>query len=172
MEKNTETSLLGTAQQNWTAGEVQNSDLGVRLESTRRVSRWFRAFGQISWQHRDFRASEHLDGPLLGIAGRGTWIASPTVHGDSMDRTGFRDGDVVAIRATPEAKNGDVVVARFGDEVTLKRFVRLDERHVELRPDSHNPEHETKRIDLAKHILHIDGVAVGALIGRLGNACR
>ena len=87
-----------------------------------------------------------------------------------MDRTGLRNGDVVTIRATPEAKNGDVVVARFGDEVTLKRFVRLDERHVELRPDSHNPEHEPKRIDLAKHILNIDGVAVGALIGRLGRA--
>ena len=94
------------------------------------------------------------------------------VRGDSMDRTGLRDGDLVAIRATPEACNGDVVVARFGDEVTLKRFVRLDERHVELRPDSHNPEHEPIRIDLAKHILHIDGVAVGALIGRLGNGCQ
>ena len=46
------------------------------------------------------------------------------------------------------------------------------EHHVELRPDSHNPEHEPRRIDLAKHILHIDGVAVGALIGRLGNACQ
>ena len=78
--------------------------------------------------------------------------------------------DVEAIRATPEAKNGDVVVARFGDEVTLKRFVRLDARHVELRPDSHNPEHEPIAIDLAKHILHVDGVAVGALIGRLGSA--
>ena len=95
-----------------------------------------------------------------------------TVRGDSMDRTGLRDGDVVAIRATPEAKNGDVVVARFGDEVTLKRFVRLDARHVELRPDSHNPEHEPIAIDLAKHILHVDGVAVGALIGRLGSSCQ
>ena len=53
------------------------------------------------------------------------------------------------IRATPEAKNGDVVVSRFGDEVTLKRFVRLDARHVQLRPDSHNPEHEPIAIDLA-----------------------
>ena len=79
---------------------------------------------------------------------------------------------MAAIRATPEAKNGDVVVARFGDEVTLKRFVRLDACHVEFRPDSHNPEHEPIRIDLAKHILHIDGVAVGALIGRLGSACQ
>ena len=89
-----------------------------------------------------------------------------------MDRTGLRDGDVIVIRATPEAKNGDVVGARFGDEVTLKRFVRLDKRHVELRPDSHNPEHEPRRTDLAMHILRIDGVAVGTLIGRLGNACQ
>ena len=95
-----------------------------------------------------------------------------TLRGDSMDRTGLRDGDLVAIRATSEAKNGDVVVARFGDEVALKRFVRLDKRHVELRPDSHNPEDEPIRIDLAKHILHIDGVAVGAHIGRLGNVCQ
>ena len=94
------------------------------------------------------------------------------VRGDSMDRTGLRDGDLVAIRATPEACNGDVVVARFGDEVTLKRFVRLDARRVELRPDSHNPEHQPIEIDLAKHILHIDGVAVGALIGRLGSGCQ
>ena len=95
-----------------------------------------------------------------------------TVRGDSMDRTGLRDGDVVVIRVTPEVHNGDVVVARFGDEVTRKRFVRVDKRHVELRPDSHNPEHEPIRIGLAKHILHIDGVAVEALIGRLGSACQ
>ena len=95
-----------------------------------------------------------------------------TVRANNMNRTGLRDGDVVASRATPEGSNGDVVVAWFGDEVTLKRFVRLDKRHVELRPDSHNPEHEPIRIDLAKHILHIDGVAVGALIGRLGSSCQ
>ena len=91
-----------------------------------------------------------------------------TVRGDSMDRTGLRDGDVVAIRATPDAKSGDVVVARFGDEVTLKRLVRRNKRRIELQPDSHNPAHEAIHIDLAKHILHIDGVAVGALIGHLG----
>ena len=44
--------------------------------------------------------------------------------------------------------------------------------HVERRPDSHNPEHELITIDLAKHILHIDGIAVGAFIGRLGGACQ
>ena len=90
-----------------------------------------------------------------------------TVRGDSMDRTGLRDGDIVAVRQQATADNGDIVVARFGDEVTLKRFVRIDDRHVELRPESHNPMHEPLEIDLAKHILDIDGVAVGALIGAL-----
>ena len=90
-----------------------------------------------------------------------------TVRGDSMSRTGLREGDIAAIHRTTTAESGEVVVARFGDEVTLKRFVRIDERHVELRPESHNPAHEVMKLDLAKHILEIDGIAVGALIGQL-----
>ena len=84
-----------------------------------------------------------------------------TVRGDSMDRMGLHDGDIVAVRATPEARNGEVIVARFGDEVTLKRFHRVDARHVDLHPQSHNPKHQVMHIDLAKHIIHIDGVVVG-----------
>ena len=42
---------------------------------------------------------------------------------------------------------------------------RHPNNHVELTPDSHNPEHQPIKIDLARHILHIDGVAVRALIG-------
>ena len=90
-----------------------------------------------------------------------------TVRGDSMDRTGLQDGDIVAVYKTNEARNGQVVVARFGDEVTLKRFWKVDKRHVELRPESHNPEHQVMKLDPAKHILEIDGVAVGALIGEI-----
>lgn len=93
-----------------------------------------------------------------------------TVVGDSMNRTGLHDGDIVAIHKTPDARNGQVVVARFGDEVTLKRFRRIDNRHVELQPESHNPEHQVMKLDLAKHILEIDGVAVGALIGTIPDA--
>ena len=84
-----------------------------------------------------------------------------TVRGDSMDRVGLHDGDIVAVRATPDARNGEVIVARFGDEVTLKRFQRVDARHVELHPESHNPQHQVMHIDLAKHIIHVDGVVVG-----------
>ena len=90
-----------------------------------------------------------------------------TVRGDSMDRTGLQDGDVVAIHRTQSPESGQVVVARFGDEVTLKRYVKVNERHVELRPESHNPDHEVTKLDLAKHRLEIDGIAVGAMITRL-----
>ena len=94
------------------------------------------------------------------------------VHGDSMDRLGLRTGSVVAVKAQQVAENGDVVVARIEDEVTLKRFVRLDKRRVELRPESTNPEHQCIEIDLARTELHIDGIAVGALIGQGFNSAE
>ena len=73
---------------------------------------------------------------------------------------------MVAFRATPEEKNGDDV-ARLGDEVVLKHLVQLDEHHVELRPDNHNAEHEPRQINLAKNIVRINGVTVGApAVGR------
>ena len=82
-----------------------------------------------------------------------------------MDRVGFVTGSVVAIKSQPTAENGEVIVARREEEVTLKRFVRLDERRVELRPESTNPDHETIEVDLKKEVFEIAGVAVGALIG-------
>ena len=47
-----------------------------------------------------------------------------TVRGDSMDRTGLRDGDVVAVRATNEASNRDVVVARFRGRGDLEALLQ------------------------------------------------
>ena len=87
------------------------------------------------------------------------------VRGDSMDRLGLRTGAIVAVKAQQVAENNDVVVARMDDEVTLKRFVRVSKRHVELRPESTNPEHRTIEVDLARTELHVDGIAVGALLG-------
>ena len=87
------------------------------------------------------------------------------VEGDSMNLLGFVTGSVVAVKAQSDAENGEVVVARVEDEVTLKRYVRLDERHVELRPESTNPEHQPILIDLEQEAFEIAGIAVGALIG-------
>ena len=87
------------------------------------------------------------------------------VEGDSMDRLGLVTGSVIAIKAQPVCENGDIVVARLEDRVTLKRYHRVDERHVELRPKSTNPEHQPIRIDLKTDPFEVAGVAVGALIG-------
>ena len=87
------------------------------------------------------------------------------VEGDSMNKLGLVTGTVVAVKALPVATDGDVVVARLDDEVTLKRYQREDERHVVLCPKSTNPDHQPIRIDLKTDPLEIAGVAVGALIG-------
>ena len=82
-----------------------------------------------------------------------------------MDRLGFVTGSVVAVRSQPTAENGEVIVARLEEEITLKRYFRMDERRVELRPESSNPEHQPIEVDLELEAFEIAGVAVGALIG-------
>ena len=93
-----------------------------------------------------------------------------TVRGDSMEKAGIKPADIIAVHRTPEAKSGQIVVARFGDEVTVKRYVQIDERHVELRPESHNTAHQVRKLDLAMHILKIEGIVVGALIRGLDDS--
>lgn len=87
------------------------------------------------------------------------------VRGDSMDRTGLHDGDLVAVCSDAEPCDGKIVVARLDNEVTLKRYRLIDEKTVELCPESHNEAHAPRRIDLAKEEMHIDGYVVGALMG-------
>ena len=87
------------------------------------------------------------------------------IQGYSMDRMGVGTGSVVAIKAQTDAESGDVIVARVDDEVTLKRYYRIDERHVELRPASTDDGHKTIQVDLESQAFEICGVAVGALIG-------
>ena len=49
--------------------------------------------------------------------------------------------------------------------MTLKRYQRIDERHLELQPKSTNPEHEAIRSDTATDAFEIAGEEIGALIG-------
>ena len=88
-----------------------------------------------------------------------------SVRGDSMNRVGYEEGDVVAVKRTPEANNGDVVVARIGADITLKRYCRRNAETVELQPESTNPEHEPIRLDPQTTDVEIIGVVVGAIVG-------
>src|SRR6516225_4412117 len=56
------------------------------------------------------------------------------VRGMSMRDAGIMDGDLLAVQVTKEARNGQIVVARLGDEVTVKRY-RRNKDLIELHPE-------------------------------------
>ena len=82
------------------------------------------------------------------------------VAGMSMKDAGILDGDLLAVHRTPEALNGQIVVARLDDEVTVKRF-RRDGRRVVLLPE--NDEFEPITVDLRHQELVIEGLGVGVI---------
>ena len=57
-----------------------------------------------------------------------------TVHGDSMINAGILEGDYVIVRQQPTAEDGEIVVALLGDEATVKRFFKEDDR-IRLQPE-------------------------------------
>lgn len=57
------------------------------------------------------------------------------VHGNSMIKCGILDGDIVVVRRTPEAHNGQIVVALVDDSATVKRFYK-EEGHFRLQPEN------------------------------------
>ena len=77
-----------------------------------------------------------------------------------MRNAGILDGDLLAVHRTPEAQNGQIVVARLDDEVTVKRFIRNGHR-VSLLPE--NPEFQPIQVDLRCQELVIEGRAVGVI---------
>jgi repressor LexA len=82
------------------------------------------------------------------------------VRGMSMRDAGILDGDLLAVHRTPEARNGQVVVARLDDEVTVKRFQRSGD-HVQLLPE--NPDFKPIEVNLRSQSLVIEGLGVGIL---------
>lgn len=86
------------------------------------------------------------------------------VSGMSMKDIGIMDGDLLAVHKTQDAHNGQVVVARINDEVTVKRLKRHG-NIVELLPE--NSEFSPIIVDLREQELSIEGLAVGVI--RNGN---
>ena len=82
------------------------------------------------------------------------------VSGMSMKDIGILDGDLLAVHRSAEAKAGQVVVARIGDEVTVKRFQKRGHT-VRLLPE--NPDFEPIEVDLKRQELVIEGIAVGVI---------
>lgn len=82
------------------------------------------------------------------------------VRGMSMKDIGILDGDLLAVHRTPEARSGQVVVARINDEVTVKRFRR---RGNKVSLIAENPDFEPIELDLKQDELTLEGIAVGVI---------
>jgi repressor LexA len=86
----------------------------------------------LAEENRDYEL--HI--PTTLVAGKGPYFALH-VEGDSMEGAGILDGDLAIIQQTPTAHNGEIVVARVGEDnrVTLKRYY-LTQHAIELRPEN------------------------------------
>ncbi|HEX5803779.1 MAG TPA: transcriptional repressor LexA [Azospira sp.] len=133
---------------------------------------------------RGIRLVEQLGLPLIGTVAAGSPILavenvlgryaldahlfSPRadfllrVRGLSMINAGIFDGDLLAVHRTPEARDGQIVVARLQEEVTVKRLRRHGPM-VELVAE--NPDFEPIIVDTRKEEVAIEGIAVGLIRG-------
>ncbi len=93
--------------------------------------------------------------PLEAVEISGEWITTSTsdvsqlkddvfllkISGDSMINAGIEDGDAVLVRGQKEFVSGDIVLAKIGDESTVKRFISDDRPpYIYLKPE--NPKYE------------------------------
>ena len=81
------------------------------------------------------------------------------VRGMSMRDVGIMDGDLLAVQATREARSGQIIVARLGDDVTVKRL-RRTAAGIELLPE--NPDYPVITVQPGEPF-EIEGLAVGLI---------
>jgi repressor LexA len=107
-------------------------------------------------------AQEHVDQTYLMEAAM--WARRPDyllkVKGMSMRDAGILDGDLLAVQKAKDAKNGQIVVARLGDEVTVKRLRRTS-KGVELLPE--NPDFKPILVPPDAQDFELEGIAVGLI---------
>jgi len=106
-------------------------------------------------------AEQHIQGRYQIDAGlfkpRADYLLK--VRGMSMRDAGIMDGDLLAVQATKDAKNGQIIVARLGDDVTVKRF-RRNKHLIELHAE--NPDYPTIVVEPGEPF-EVEGVAVGLI---------
>ena len=105
---------------------------------------------------------EHIEDhyPVSGTMFNPTADYLLRVNGNSMENIGILDGDLLAVHKTKVAKNGQVVVARVDDEVTVKRLEKKGNL-IYLHPE--NDELESIVVDPRFEYIEIEGIAVGVI---------
>jgi len=82
------------------------------------------------------------------------------VRGLSMRDAGIFDGDLLAVQKRSEAKDGQIIVARLGDDVTVKRLKRRP-NGIELIAE--NPDYENILVQAGSADFALEGIAVGLI---------
>lgn len=107
-------------------------------------------------------AQEHIDQTFVVesslFARRPDYLLK--VRGMSMRDAGIMDGDLLAVQRAKDARNGQIVVARLGDDVTVKRL-RRTKAGIELLPE--NPEFEPIVVNPDETAFELEGIAVGLI---------
>ncbi len=142
------------------------------------------AIEMIAGTSRGLRLIENLGIPIVGRVAAGSPILAEEhiedycdvaanlfkpradyflrVSGDSMIDIGIFDDDLLAVHSTTDVHNGDIVVARIEDEVTVKRLKRSRSKHiVQLLPE--NADYSPIEVDLRNQDFSIEGISVGVL---------
>jgi repressor LexA len=82
------------------------------------------------------------------------------VNGESMKNIGILDGDLLAVHQTTDVQNGQVIVARVEENVTVKRYKR-EGNIVYLHAE--NDDFSPIKVDLSDQEFNIEGLAVGVI---------
>lgn len=83
------------------------------------------------------------------------------VEGDSMINIGIHDGDLLAVNRTPLANQGDIVVVRIDEEVTVKRWNRVSADHIQLIAE--NDDYAPIELHSGESEVNVEGKMVGVI---------
>ena len=138
---------------------IPGTSRGIQLKDSLREQLGLPLVGRVA-AGNPILAEEHIEGHYR----IDTSLFDPRPHyllrveGMSMKDAGILDGDLVAVHRTPEVRNGQIIVARLEDEVTVKRY-RQEGPLVWLLPE--NEDFEPIQVDLKEQPMVIEGVVVG-----------
>ncbi|ALV93805.1 MULTISPECIES: transcriptional repressor LexA [Pantoea] len=138
---------------------VSGASRGIRLLMEEEVSEGLPLIGRVA-AGEPLLAQEHIEAHYQVDAN----LFKPNadfllrVSGMSMKDIGIMDGDLLAVHKTQEVRNGQVVVARIDDEVTVKRWKKQG-AIVHLLPE--NTDFQPIVVDTREQSLTVEGLAVG-----------
>ncbi|WP_029686457.1 transcriptional repressor LexA [Tatumella saanichensis] len=140
---------------------VSGASRGIRLLMEEEVSEGLPLIGRVA-AGEPLLAQQHIEShyqvdPGLFKPGADFLLR---VSGMSMKDIGIMDGDLLAVHKTQDVRNGQVVVARIDDEVTVKRWKKQGNT-VQLLPE--NSEFSPIVVDVREQSLTVEGLAVGII---------